>query len=101
MARASRGTSNVVTEFSSNITAVRWKGNKDVKLCLPALHYTIVIGCCTILKKISDTIKADNGLSKGHKEDVNYMDAKVHQSIFVKNLTLECIQIVLKHNIVL
>ena len=52
----------------------------------PILHYTLVIGCCTNLQKIFDTITADTGLAKGHKEDVHYMDAKEHQSTFVKKL---------------
>ena len=43
-----------------------------------------------------DTITADTGLSKRHKEDVHYMDAKEHQSISMKNVTLDCIQTVLK-----
>ena len=50
------------------------------------LHYTLVIGCCTTLHKIFDTISADTGLSMGRKEDVHYVDAKEHQSPFVKNV---------------
>ena len=65
----------------------------------PILLYTLVIGCCTTLPKTFDTITAETGLSKGHKDDVHYMDAKEHQSTFVKNITLDCIQTVLKHTI--
>ena len=67
----------------------------------PILHYTLVIGCCTILQKIFDAITADTGLSKGHKEDMHYMDTKEHQSTFVKNVTSYCPQTVLKHTIFL
>ena len=60
------------------------------------LHYTLVIGCCTTLQKIFETITADTGLSKGHREDVHYMNEKEHQSTFVKNVTLDCMQTVFK-----
>ena len=62
-----------------------------------SLHYTLVIDCCTMWQKIFDTITVDTGLSKGHKEDLHYMDAKEHESTFAKNVTLDCIQTVLKH----
>ena len=42
----------------------------------------MVIRCCTTLQKIFDTITADTGLSKGHKEDVHYMDEKEHAKDF-------------------
>ena len=67
----------------------------------PILHYTLVTGCCTTLQKIFDTITANTGLSKGHKENVHGMDIKEHQSTFVKNVTLDCIQTVLKHTLFL
>ena len=67
----------------------------------PLLHYTLVIGCCTTLQKIFDTTTANTGLSKGYKKDVHYMDAKEHQSTFVKNVALDYIQTVLKHAIFL
>ena len=67
----------------------------------PIPHYTLVIGCCTTLKKIFNIITAVPGLSKGHKEDVCYMHTKEHQSILVQNVTLDCIQTVLKQTIFL
>ena len=67
----------------------------------PILHYTLIIGCCTTLQKIFDTITVGTGLSKEHKDDVHYMDAKEHQGTFLKNVTLDCIQTVLKHTIFL
>ena len=63
-------------------------------------HYTLVIGCCTTLQKIFDTITVDTGLSKGHKEDVHY-GCKGTSKYFCKNVTLDCIQTVLKHTIYL
>ena len=68
---------------------------------LAILHYTLVIGYRTIMPKIVDAITGDNGLSKGHKENVHYMDAKEHRSTFLKNVTLNCIQTVLKDTIFL
>ena len=67
----------------------------------PILHYTLVICCFKTLQKIFDTITADTGLSKRHKEDVHYMDAKEHQNTFVKNVTLDYVQTILKHTIFL
>ena len=40
-------------------------------------------------------------MSKGHKEDVHYTDAKEHHSTFVKNVTLDSIETLLKHTIFL
>ena len=54
-----------------------------------------------LLKKIFGTITAGTGLSKGYNKDVHYMDAKEHQSTFVKNVTLDCIKTVLKDTIIL
>ena len=67
----------------------------------PLLHYSLEIDCCTTLHKMFDTITADTGLPKGQEEDVHYMDAKEHQSTFVKNVTFDCIQTVLEHTIFL
>ena len=65
------------------------------------LHYALVIGYCATLQKILDTITVETELSKQHKEEVHYADAKEHQSTCVKNAMLDCIQAVLKHAIFL
>ena len=67
----------------------------------PILHYALAMGCCATLQKILDTITVETGLSKRHKEDVHYTDAKKHQSTCVKNVMLDCIQAILKHAIFL
>ena len=67
----------------------------------PILHYTLVIDFCTNLQRILNKIVVDTGLSKWHIEDVHYINAKEHQSSLVKNVTMDCIQTILKHTIFL